>query len=289
MLWMLSAIIGLLVGHVVRRFTPALLGEKKREMPFKGPWVELIGAALFVLVYALRGVDPSQLKWYLFTTLLLAIATADAHRKYVPTGVCWTGTVLGLILVGIFPRDILDLLAQGDFIAIFGFSADAGAVPGIILSVSGALMGFLEIWFIRRLFYSLAGLEAMGLGDAYIMMMVGAWLGPQGVVFALLPACIFGIAYGMIRKALFGVSHLAFGPALAMGSLFLQLFADRVIGAIAGLNNLLYSLPPLALLAFSLFLVFLLIFLVLRMRRKSAEYAGQIEEDYKEIDEKMGQ
>jgi len=284
MIWAIAMVAALILGHAVRRATPLLLADASREVPFTGPWVELIAAALFAVLMLTVGYALSALKWYLLTLCLLAIGTADAHRKYVPVTVCWFGLGAGLVLTALFPGDVIWLLSQRVLTESLGLG---GWQAGLVLSVSGAVMGFCEIWFVRRIFFSLAGIEAMGLGDAFIMMMVGAWIGPQGVLFALLPACFIGIAIGGVRQLLFGTPHLAFGPALALGSLVIALFGDALIAGIDGFNTWLYDLPPVLLLSFAIFLVALLVFLVLRLRRKGAQYEAEIERDYAEIDEKM--
>ena len=284
MSWVLTVVAALLLGHVVRRATPWLLADASREMPFEGPFVELTAAVLFLVTALEVGHGFEALKWYLFVLCLLAIGTADAHRKYVPVNVCWFGLAAGLVLSATFPADILHLLGQRGLAEQIGLG---GWQAGLALSAAGALMGFAEIWFVRRIFFSLAGIEAMGLGDAFIMMMVGAWLGPQGALFALLPACLIGVAVGGVRQLMWGTPHLAFGPALALGSLAIALFGDRFVTGIHGFNDWLYDLPPVLLMSFALFLVALLVFLVLRLRRKGAEYEAEIERDYAEIDEKM--
>jgi len=287
MQWLLILIAGLLAGHLVRRLTPRLLGEKNNEMPFSLPFVEILGAGLFALLLVSKGLTLSSAKWYLFTVLLMAIGSADAFRKYVPTTVCKLGTVAGLVLSFLEPADISDILNQGLLVESLTSFFHGAPITGLILAISGALMGFFMIWFIRRIFYSLAGIEAMGLGDAYIMMMAGAFIGPQGALFSLLPACFIGILIGLARKALYGVSHLAFGPALGFGAFFILLYSNQFTQGIVAFSELLFGLSSSVRLIFSLVLVFTLIVLILRLRRKAAEYEQQIESDYEEIDKKM--
>ena len=203
MQWLVILLVGLLAGHLVRRLTPRLLGEKSNEMPFSFPIVEIISAGLFALLFVNIGATFSSIRWYLFTVLLLAIGSADAYRKYVPITVCWVGTAAGLLFSFLEPGDISEILNQGLFAEKLTSFFHGSPANGLTLSISGALMGFALIWFIRRIFYSLAGIEAMGLGDAYIMMMAGAFIGPQAVLFSLLPACFIGILIGLVRKLLY--------------------------------------------------------------------------------------
>lgn len=287
MFWILAALLGAILGHVVRRLTPIFLADKSREIPFKGPWVELICAGLFLANHALSGATAASLKGYLFILFLLSIGAADAHRKYVPVLVCWAGTLVGVALAPLFPGHINGLLDQGALAFSLGVDAYQPALGALLLALMGAGAGFLLIWIIRRIFGALAGLEAMGIGDCYIMMMVGAFIGPKAVVLALLPACFIGILIGLVRQVLYGAAHLAFGPALAGGGLIVFWFGGGFVDLIFNFNEMLYNLPPFALLAFAIFLVAALIFMVLRLRAKAAEYEEQIEKDYQDIDKKM--
>jgi len=70
---------------------------------------------------------------------------------------------------------------------------------------------------VRYLFSKGLGAEALGLGDADILMMAGAFLGWQPVVIAFFvavaPALLFGVAQLIIK----GDNALPFGPSLAVG------------------------------------------------------------------------
>jgi leader peptidase (prepilin peptidase)/N-methyltransferase len=69
----------------------------------------------------------------------------------------------------------------------------------------------------------------MGLGDADLMMMAGAFLGWQPVAIAffvsVFPALILGLGYMIFR----GTQALPFGPPLALGIL-ITLFCWRWVG-----------------------------------------------------------
>jgi leader peptidase (prepilin peptidase)/N-methyltransferase len=59
--------------------------------------------------------------------------------------------------------------------------------------------------------------EAMGMGDVYLMGMLGACLGWQSVIFTVFVACLFSIVLAIIGRLGFG-SRLPFGPSLAFGA-----------------------------------------------------------------------
>ncbi len=58
--------------------------------------------------------------------------------------------------------------------------------------------------------------EAMGMGDVYLMGMLGACLGWQSVLFTIFAACLFSIGLAILGRMGFG-QRLPFGPSLAFG------------------------------------------------------------------------
>ena len=59
--------------------------------------------------------------------------------------------------------------------------------------------------------------EAMGMGDVYLMGMLGACLGWQSVIFTVFAACLFSIGLAILGRMGFG-QRLPFGPSLAFGA-----------------------------------------------------------------------
>jgi leader peptidase (prepilin peptidase)/N-methyltransferase len=76
-------------------------------------------------------------------------------------------------------------------------------------------------WFVGRWFSWLqrVGGKALGLGDADLMMMAGAFLGWQPVLVAFFVAVLPGLIFALAQLALRGGNVLPFGPALAIGTI----------------------------------------------------------------------
>jgi len=92
---------------------------------------------------------------------LLAAAFIDAAHMYLPDPITIGGTLLGLATCS-----LRDLTLRG--------------------SLFGAAAGFLVVWLPLVVGYAaLRGRPGMGLGDAKLVMLAGAWFGWQGAVFAL--------------------------------------------------------------------------------------------------------
>ncbi|AKU96421.1 Leader peptidase (Prepilin peptidase) [Labilithrix luteola] len=70
-------------------------------------------------------------------------------------------------------------------------------------SIVGALIGLLMIWFpLIFLFKGLTGRNGMGLGDAKLVALAGAWFGWPGAVFTLFAGAFQGALYAMVMKVL---------------------------------------------------------------------------------------
>jgi len=103
---------------------------------------------------------------------------------------------LGLGLVAAIFID-LEFMLLPDEITIGGAllgtaTASLRHVPWVT-SIAGALGGFLVVWLLFDVLYRLIrGHPGMGLGDAKLMMLAGAWFGWKGAVFALLAGAVQG-------------------------------------------------------------------------------------------------
>jgi hypothetical protein len=81
----------------------------------------------------------------------------------------------------------------------------AGSWPlGLATGVAGLLAGLLLLRLVRFLFTAGLGIEAMGVGDADLMMMAGSFLGWQPVMVAFVigvfPGLFFAVAYKVFQR-----------------------------------------------------------------------------------------
>jgi leader peptidase (prepilin peptidase)/N-methyltransferase len=97
---------------------------------------------------------------------LIAAAFIDLSHMYLPDSITLSGAALGLVSAP---------LRGGSFQE----------------SLLGAVVGFLVIWLPFDLLHRLLrGAPGMGLGDAKLVMLAGAWFGWQGAVFTLLAGAV---------------------------------------------------------------------------------------------------
>lgn len=152
----------------------------KAKISARYPAVEAIaGLYAWTLVIFVIGGLPLETPWWraLFLFLchlslglgLIGAAFIDLEFMVLPDSITLGGTVLGLVTAALRP----------------------GA--SIRQSLLGAAIGFLAIWLLFDVLYRLIrGRVGMGLGDAKLVMLAGAWFGWHGCVFALLAGSVQG-------------------------------------------------------------------------------------------------
>ena len=89
---------------------------------------------------------------------------------------------------------------------------------GLLTGLAGAAAGTFLLRAVKFLAERGLGKEAMGLGDADLMMMVGAFLGWQPVVIAFLLGGLITLVLTLPSLILRGMKPVPFGPGLALGT-----------------------------------------------------------------------
>jgi leader peptidase (prepilin peptidase) / N-methyltransferase len=100
---------------------------------------------------------------------------------------------------------------------------------GLLTGLAGAAAGNVMMRGIKFLFEQGMGKEALGLGDADLMMMAGAFLGWQMIVVAFFIGTFVALFIAIPLLLRRGQRVLPFGPGLAIGVLITQ-FGWRQIG-----------------------------------------------------------
>ncbi len=152
------------------------------------PFVELLTATLFVLA-ALRFPNPLDATAIaLLLAALVAITFIDIDHRIIPDAITKPGMALALILA------VVTTLHPGDWIY--------GLKPGLnklLHSGSGILAGMAIVWGVRLLGSLLFRKEAMGLGDAKLLGLIGGFTGPLGTLYTLIVACLGGtVVHGLV-------------------------------------------------------------------------------------------
>jgi len=151
-----------------------------------------IGAAL-----ALWRFGDGNLWWWLgLLWTLMLLAEIDLKMFLLPDILTVPLLICGFVFVSSFHPYIAP------------FESSAAALAGYVIPVIASLL------MLRR------SKEAFGGGDIKLLSAVGAWLGMEGMLYALLLSCLFFGVYSLVRRQRAG----AFGPALAAAAVVVLFF-----------------------------------------------------------------
>jgi leader peptidase (prepilin peptidase)/N-methyltransferase len=189
----------------------------------------------------------------LLFSLLLAASVCDLNGREIPLSLTMPGTVMGLLGAVLMPWPWPESPSTALPRPLAGMNpdwvwrvADArigqgvyawpvwGPLPsflepggnwqtGLATGLAGAFVGTFMMRAIRFAFSRGIGKEALGLGDADLMMMAGAFLGWQMMPVALFLSIPFALVVGLLNIVLRRDSSLPFGPSLAGGLLLTML------------------------------------------------------------------
>ena len=172
------------------------------------PAMELANAALWVLV-ALKGRDWGEIASGAFlSSACLALLAIDAEFQILPDKITLTGIVAGLAL---------------SFVS-------GGRSP--VSAFVGAAVGAGGLWLVAFVYERIAGHEGMGLGDVKMLGMIGAFLGPWGVLVTILLASVTGSIVGVALIAAGAGDRklrLPFGVFLAVGAIAAFFFGATLV------------------------------------------------------------
>ena len=137
-------------------------------------------------------------------SLLMPLVLIDIDHLWLPEPICRAGVVTGLL--------------ASTLVAIFGEPQAGGGVVFDHLLASAA--GLLILEGLSALAERLVGQPALGLGDAKLAALAGAWLGLQGLGMTMGIAVISGALFGIVARItgqLKPREPFPFGPFIAAG------------------------------------------------------------------------
>ncbi|MBA2339167.1 MAG: prepilin peptidase [Pyrinomonadaceae bacterium] len=196
------------------------------------PAVEVLTGLVFALVAYMSGLSLSLPFDLLFAASLVALVFIDAEHMILPNAITYPGAALALI-VRLFVHNF-------EGVGML-FSAHA-APPEWMMSFAGAILGAIvgggSLWLTGFLWKRLRGVDAMGLGDVKMMLMVGAYLGWPRTVLTIFLAVVTGSIAGIVLMVRRGerdmTMMLPFGIFLGIGALVSLLYGSRIIAWYVG-------------------------------------------------------
>jgi len=190
------------------------------------PLVELLSAGLWVaaLQAALAGtpdgLGPQPAAWqlalagWLLLSWLLPLTLIDLDRLWLPEPLCRNGLLLGLAVS-----------------AAIGFSQGPAVGRAVLFHhLLAAGVGLLGFEAVAGLAHKLIGQPALGLGDAKLAALLGAWLGLTGVGLSVVLAVIGGAVVGGLARLSGRLGRrqpFPFGPFLTAAAALVWLAGHR--------------------------------------------------------------
>jgi len=195
------------------------------------PAVELATGLLFALTAWRLGATPMLPLWLCFGAVLLAAAVIDAEHRIIPDELSLGGLAAGLVAVPLVRHlggvPLPDAFLHGAAGAVLGGGL-LWSVGFVHARVSAALGRTFEHWPGDGAAHPRpASLDywvwfpGLGFGDVKLLAMIGAFLGPAGVIETILAASAVGLVLGAalaLGRGRWDVPF-GFGPALAAGAL----------------------------------------------------------------------
>lgn len=173
----------------------------KSQISPQYPIIEAVNGLLYVLVFAVNGLNLISIIYALFTSALLVLTVIDWRTYEIPISINIFILVLGCLKVVLDFNNFLDYLI-GFFI-----------VSGFLLVI-----------------YMITKGRAIGGGDIKLMAVAGLLLGWQLIVLAFLIGCVLGSILHLIRMKVSGAERmLAMGPYLSAGLFIAMLWGNDFI------------------------------------------------------------
>lgn len=182
--------------------------------------VETLTGLLYLGLYLRFGLGVDFFYFLFFVSVLIIITFIDIEHFLILDKITYPSMVIGLI-VCLIRND----LAGG----VIGLLSGAGIIYGIVV-VSAIVLKMIN--------HPCKDEGGMGLGDVKLAGVMGVFLGWKFVLVALFFACLFGSIIGLaliflgLKKR---TDYIPFGPHLAMGSLVVVFWGERVLGWYLGL------------------------------------------------------
>ena len=193
-------------------FTWALLAW--RSMPASSP--QPIPNELLIAQLA------TALAFAVFTYLLIGLAALDAEYLWLPDVVTYPGIVLG-VCVSLGLAELQHPLT--------------GEPPlrALLDSVIATCCGLLLILIIWGVYWIVRRKEGIGLGDAKLMAMLGAWLGLGGALLSFAIGVVLGAIAALLvlarsKRGEAWAGKLPLGTFLCVGGLVASLWGPQLIG-----------------------------------------------------------
>jgi leader peptidase (prepilin peptidase)/N-methyltransferase len=185
-----------------------------------------------IFLYA-SGADVAIGRFILYW-LLVALAVVDAENLWLPNWLTIPGIILGILFTS--SHFVLgEWLAEGPYISILGTLSNSLIGSAVAIVAAGGL-----ILLIRWTYWLIRKREGIGLGDAKLMAMLGAWLGLSGALLSFAIGVLIGAVFALVVLAVpaarresdtWLLSKMPLGTFLCVGGIISALWGQPLIAA----------------------------------------------------------
>lgn len=173
----------------------------KTKLSCQYPLIEAANGLLYVLIFAVNGLNIESGLYSLMASALLVLSVIDFRTYEIPFG----------INVFIFIIAIIHLVPD-------------------VTNWSTYVIGFFSVSTFLYLMFVFSHGKAIGGGDIKLMAAAGMMLGWKKILLAFVLGCILGSVIHLLRMKIFKAEHvLAMGPYLALGIMIATLWGDSLI------------------------------------------------------------
>ena len=150
---------------------------------------------------------------WLFSSLLLSISLIDFRCFWIPESIIRIGILTG------FGLNLFSTLNSGE-----------NSFQVIEDSFIGSLVGLFLFLLIRKLANIIFKKPALGMGDAKLASLIGAWLGVEGLIITIHLTFLFAgfvVMFGFIFSQIKPGQAIPLGPFLSLGAILVWLFGNE--------------------------------------------------------------
>jgi leader peptidase (prepilin peptidase) / N-methyltransferase len=179
------------------------------QIAWRYPAVELATACLFLLSWLRLGLTLEGIGADILCFLLLGLAVMDAETMRLPDAFTLPGIALGVLYAGMKP-------AASGWLRLL----HAGEAAGWAIAAAAVILAIRGVYFLVR------HREGLGLGDAKLLALIAAWLGPELGGMALFLGVVSAAVYGVVsqapglRSGRFGNARLPLGAFLSASAIY---------------------------------------------------------------------
>jgi len=172
------------------------------------PIVELLSAAVAIIMVCRFDVTWEAFAAIIFSWGLITLSFIDFKEQFLPDTIT------------------ISLLWIGLFVSCYNYFTTPE------YAIMGAIIGYLILWSIAKLFKAIRKKEGMGYGDFKMLAMLCAWLGVGALLNVLLSAVFVALIVSLVLlgfKKIAKKNPIPFGPFLALGGFFTMIYGPFIV------------------------------------------------------------